>query len=79
MESVSSDSMRSSTRYGRLLSAPHGIYDKSLSMMTGAVSSDSLNTSEELTVKATEALGSGMISTLLKEKSITLFLGKVME
>lgn len=66
-ESVSSSSMRSSTRYGRLLSAPHGINDKSLSMMTGEMSSDSLNTSEELTTKAAAALRSGMISTLLKE------------
>ncbi len=47
--------------------------------MTGEMSSDSLNTSEELTVKAAAALRSGMSSTLLKEKSITLFLGKVME
>jgi len=66
-ESVSSSSMRSSTRYGRLLSAPHGINDKSLSMMTGDRSSCSLNTSVLLTVKAAAALRSGMSSTLLKE------------
>lgn len=41
--------------YGIWLSPPHGIYESRSEMQMGTVSGSSLNTAEELTVKAARA------------------------
>ena len=69
---VSSLSIRSRMWYGRLLSPLQGMYDSFLSIITGQMSTSSLNTFPLSTWNAAEAFRLAIVSTLLKYNSIIL-------